>query len=342
MKSVFRSTILSLAVLLTLFVATLPLFAQSVSISRKQPGNSTALLLASGDAQRGSITIENVGSVNVSVSNVSTVATTTGVVIAPSQQYQCIGIADQFYGIAASGTGDLRVTTATSTSTGAKPAPSCSVTRLNTTGITNTAAANTIPMSDGTNVVVGNVIFKLLTTAITANSTACTDAAGSFAITSNATGLNSVYRCDGSNYQLLSLYNNESVSALVGTVATTGNTDAYILAPHAGTLLDADFSGGATTLATDNTNYVTFSITNLGQSGSGTNPLLAATAANTSQTTGGSAVTADTKRALTINGTGSNLIVAKGDRLRVRVAVTGTLGATITLCVIRMTFARLS
>lgn len=123
--------------------------------------------------------------------------------------------------------------------------------------------------------------------------------------------------------------NNADVPLNTATIATTGNTDGYIIAPETGSLASMDFSG-LDALAASDTNYITFSVTNLGQAGAGSNPMLAATAANTTQTTGGSAIAANTKRALTLNGTGSNLLVTKGDRIRVRAAVTGTLANTVT------------
>lgn len=119
-----------------------------------------------------------------------------------------------------------------------------------------------------------------------------------------------------------------TVQAAIGTVATTGNTDAYVIAPQAGTLLGIDYSD-ATTLAANDTNYVTFSATNLGQAGSGTAAMLAATDVNTTKATGGTGITANAKRALTLSATKANLVVAVGDRIRIRVAVTGTLGGAL-------------
>lgn len=124
--------------------------------------------------------------------------------------------------------------------------------------------------------------------------------------------------------------NNSDIPLAPATIATAaGNNDGYIIAPETGSLASIDFSG-LDALAASDTNYITFSVTNLGQSGAGSNPMLAATAANTTQTTGGTAIAANTKRSLTLNGTGSNLLVTKGDRIRVRAAVTGTLANTVT------------
>lgn len=112
-------------------------------------------------------------------------------------------------------------------------------------------------------------------------------------------------------------------------VATTGNTDMYVIVPRTGTLLDAHFSGTAA-LAAHDTNYVTFSITNLGQAGSGSAAALAATDANTTKITGGTALAANAKRTLTKSDTAADLEVTEGDRLLLRVAASGTLANTIT------------
>ena len=113
------------------------------------------------------------------------------------------------------------------------------------------------------------------------------------------------------------------------TIATTGNTDGYVIVAEAGTLASIDFSG-VDALAASDTNYITWTVTNLGQAGAGSTAMLAATAANTTKTTGGTALAANTVRSLTVHGTAANLVVASGDRLLVRAAATGTLANTVT------------
>lgn len=113
------------------------------------------------------------------------------------------------------------------------------------------------------------------------------------------------------------------------TIATTSNTDAYVIVPETGTVTSIDFSG-VDALAANDTNYITFSVTNLGQSGAGSTAILAATDANTTKATGGAALAANTKRSLTLHGTAANLAVTQGDRLRIRAAATGTLANTVT------------
>ena len=128
-----------------------------------------------------------------------------------------------------------------------------------------------------------------------------------------------------------------SASQQGATIATTGNSDVVVIAPAAGVLSAAWFSG-TDTLAANDSNYITFSITNLGTSGSGTAAMLAATDANTTKATGGTALTANARRVLSLNGTAANLVVAAGDRLRIRAAATGTLANTVTFPVYALNF----
>ena len=113
------------------------------------------------------------------------------------------------------------------------------------------------------------------------------------------------------------------------TIATTGNTDVYFLAPRTMTLQSVYFSA-LDALAASDTNYITFSITNLGQTGAGSNALLGAVNANTTKVTGGSAIVANTKKTLTISTVANDLQVIQGDRIRIRAAATGTLANTVT------------
>lgn len=121
------------------------------------------------------------------------------------------------------------------------------------------------------------------------------------------------------------------------TIATTGNTDWYVIAPISGDLVEADFSG-TDALSANDTNYITFSITNLGRAGSGSNALLLSSDVNTTKATGGSALSADTVRELTLNNTTNTTKVVRGDRLRIRAAVTNTLANTITNAVLTLRF----
>lgn len=133
-------------------------------------------------------------------------------------------------------------------------------------------------------------------------------------------------------YQIINDASGNSIQttpAVSATIATTGNTDVYVVAPLAATVNSALFSG-VDALATSDTNYITYSITNLGQAGAGSTAILAATAANTTKATGGTALAANTLRTLTLTSTSADLVVAAGDRLRIRAAATGTLANTVT------------
>lgn len=127
------------------------------------------------------------------------------------------------------------------------------------------------------------------------------------------------------------------IQVVSASIATTGNTDNYVIVPEAGTLASVDFSSLAA-LAAHDSNYITFTITNLGQAGAGTAVMLAATDANTTKATGGVALSANTKRSLTLTATGADLAVAAGDRLLIRAAATGTLAGAVTVPVYLLRF----
>lgn len=127
------------------------------------------------------------------------------------------------------------------------------------------------------------------------------------------------------------------IQVVSASIATTGNTDNYVIVPETGTLDSVDFSSLAALTANDS-NYITFSITNLGQAGAGSTAMLAATDANTTKSTGGTGLSANTKRSLTLHGTAANLAVTAGDRLLIRAAATGTLAGAVTVPVYLLRF----
>lgn len=127
-------------------------------------------------------------------------------------------------------------------------------------------------------------------------------------------------------------------TAGVTQIATTGNTDEYVIAPKSGTLAAAFFTSLAALTAHDS-NYITFGITNLGQAGAGSTAMLAATDANTTKATGGTGLTANASRALSVHGTAANLAVVEGDVLRIRFAATGTLAGAVTRPVVALLIA---
>lgn len=125
-------------------------------------------------------------------------------------------------------------------------------------------------------------------------------------------------------------------TAGVTSIATTSTTDEYVFAPKTGKLTAAVFSSLAA-LAAHDTNYVTFSITNLGQGGAGSAAMLAATDANTTKITGGTALTANAKRSLTLSSTAADLATVEGDRLLIRFTASGTLAGAVTRPIVELT-----
>lgn len=116
-----------------------------------------------------------------------------------------------------------------------------------------------------------------------------------------------------------------------------GNNDAYVIVPESGILDSIEFSGVDALVASD-TNYITWTVTNLGQAGAGSTVMLVAGNTNTTKTTGGTALAANTKRTLSLTATAADKNVTAGDRLRIRAAVTGTLPNTVTFPVYLLRF----
>lgn len=130
----------------------------------------------------------------------------------------------------------------------------------------------------------------------------------------------------------------KSTGGISGTISTTGNTDLTFIVPETGTV-SAVYFNGADALSANDTNYITFSLTNMGQAGAGTTNILAAGDPNTTKATGGSAIAANTLRTLSLSATGGDLVVNAGDLLRFRAAATGTLANQVTVPRILITYA---
>lgn len=125
--------------------------------------------------------------------------------------------------------------------------------------------------------------------------------------------------------------------AVGGTVsiATTGNTDILLMIPRKLKLIEAKYVG-ATALTANDTNYLTFSITNITNSNAA---MLAATDANTTKSTGGTGLSANTVRSLTLSTTDANLKVSENDVLRIRFAASGTLAGAISNAAVILKFS---
>ncbi len=159
------------------------------------------------------------------------------------------------------------------------------------------------------------------------------DAGGKITATATGDALGKAMEASGADGDIIEVVAYPQFTAIDGvqgaTIATTSNSDEYIIAKRSGTLVGVDFSG-IDALAASDTNYITWSLTNLGQAGAGSVAMLAATDANTTKATGGSALVANSKRQLTLHATPANLVVVEGDRIRIRAAATGTLANTVT------------
>jgi hypothetical protein len=113
------------------------------------------------------------------------------------------------------------------------------------------------------------------------------------------------------------------------TAATTSNSDILFVAPR-NVKVEAIKVVGTATLAANDTNFITWTATNLGTGGAGSTELLSTAATNTTQVTGGSALTTLVPRSLVLTSTDASLKVLEGDVIRIRAAATGTLANTVT------------
>ena len=166
-------------------------------------------------------------------------------------------------------------------------------------------------------------------------------AQGALFVKSNGTGT-VIYQNTGTTtspvFTLISSGHTENVTT--ATIAATSTTDTYFVALMAGTVQSIVFSG-VDALAASDTNYITWTVTNLGQAGAGSTALLATSPAgiNSTKVTGGTAIAANTAYPFTLSSTGANLVVAANDRLRIRATATGTLANTVTYGVYNINIA---
>jgi len=113
-------------------------------------------------------------------------------------------------------------------------------------------------------------------------------------------------------------------------VATGANTVGYVRVTRTGVISSAWLIANSN-LAQSDTNYITFTFTNLGRAGTGTTAELATTPAgvNTTKTTGGQAISAGVPYIFTLSATAANLTVNAGDVIKVIATVTGTLANVV-------------
>lgn len=134
---------------------------------------------------------------------------------------------------------------------------------------------------------------------------------------------------------------NETVQINSATIPTSaGATDTYVTAPVTGSLTLAQVTS-LTALATSDTNYITFTVTNITNSNA---VMLATTPAgvNTTKATGGAALAVNTVHPLTPSATATAVLVTKGDRLKITATGAGTLAGTVTVPTYMLTFNRTS
>lgn len=129
----------------------------------------------------------------------------------------------------------------------------------------------------------------------------------------------------------------KSVYIPVGTIADTGAVAFTVPVAHAGTLVAAKLCA-KDALAADDTNYLTFALTNKGQAGAGSTAMLSATATGTTKLTGGAAIAAYTTRNLPLHATGANAAVVANDCLEFTATVTGTLANSVAEATVRLDF----
>jgi len=196
--------------------------------------------------------------------------------------------------------------------------------------------STTIPLARGS-ILVGNsagvaaaLVAKDTTKILVGNGTTITSVALSSDVTMANTGAVTIASGAVTRTKASAALASKFASATFATIATSaGNNYAFVTVPETGTLAQALFSC-VDALAANDTNYVTFSITNLTQAGAGTTVMLLADATNTTKATGGTALVANGKRSLFLTATPADLAVAAGDRLRINVVASGTLANTLT------------
>lgn len=116
----------------------------------------------------------------------------------------------------------------------------------------------------------------------------------------------------------------------LASIATTSTTDSYFQVPKSGRVKSIKFSSLAA-LAAHDTNYITWTVVNLGQAGAGSTALLATDDLNTTKATGGAAIVASSSKSLVLHATETNLDVVEGDVIRIRATASGTLAGAVTV-----------
>lgn len=114
----------------------------------------------------------------------------------------------------------------------------------------------------------------------------------------------------------------ESVQIGLGNIPSTGVFDRYVIVIEDGYLHSAAVVYSTSLNASDST-YITYSLTNLGQSGVGSVPMLLNSPENTTKLTGGVGITAFIVRLLKTSSDPKILAVKAGDVLKFTHTITG-------------------
>jgi hypothetical protein len=164
------------------------------------------------------------------------------------------------------------------------------------------------------------------------------------------TGVSTISTITNAKALLTSLPNGGVTGAMLSVAASTQNVQRHVssitttttipllIAPGQPVTLNKLMIAATAAVAANNINYWTFSVTETGPAGTGATAMLAATAANTTQATGGFSLTADVIQQLALNATSGNLVTAAYDVIVFTATATGSPPALTNLA-IRAEFA---
>lgn len=201
-------------------------------------------------------------------------------------------------------------------------------TNLDAANVTTTFVENSVQLGTGSalgsaHIFVGNGSGAAADVALSGDATLANT--GAITIAAQAVTASKIANATITRTQMSADAGLTSIQTKLGDIATTGTFDTYVRVSKPGTISAINMMFD-TNLAASDTNYITFTATNL----TGTKVLLNASGANnTTKVTGGTAITAETARAMNLTATGTDLVVAAGDWIRVTATVTGTLANTV-------------
>lgn len=148
-----------------------------------------------------------------------------------------------------------------------------------------------------------------------------------FTDTDVATGISGLYENIGTNSSCKFRPVSDTYLSIDSqtAIATSGTTTVYTTVPKSCTLTGVKFAS-ANGIGSSATKYYGWQITNLGQSGAGTDTLLQI-GANTTISAG---LGTNTPSSMTLTGTSASLVLTQGDRLKLDAGAVGTPTNTLT------------